>query len=224
METESLGKVLPRILFPYVQQWAESSGFTLLSRLLVDEQFQGLLEKYGDEMVTLMARDTPRNGAGRGNGKASARRAEPRVSETDANVNDLTSLQDRVLALEAQQEVQQALFEALRIKIRPLALALGCCPECLVGIEGCLKCGGQSTVGHYLPDYTLLETQVVSPLVARGVPLSLNDKKISDTGRQPKTSTITGKRSLNDKKISDTGRQSRASTVTGKGSRAWPKK
>ena len=55
---ESLGKVLPRILFPYVQQWAESSGFTLLSRLLVDEQFQGLIEKYGDEMVTLMAQVT----------------------------------------------------------------------------------------------------------------------------------------------------------------------
>jgi hypothetical protein len=148
-----------------------------------------------------MARDTPRNGNGQGNGKKSAPRAGPRVSETDANANDLTSLQDRMLALEAQQEVQQALFEALRIKIRPLALALGCCPECLVGIEGCPKCGGQSRVGHYPPDYTLLEAQVVSPLAARGVPLSLNEKKVSGTGCQ-----------------------SRASTATGKGSRPWPKK
>ena len=66
MENESLGKVLPRILFPYVQQWAERSGFTLLTRLLVDEQFLGLVEKYADEMVTLMSSVTPGNGNGRG--------------------------------------------------------------------------------------------------------------------------------------------------------------
>ena len=52
MQSETLGKMLPRILFPYVQQWAERSGMTLLSRLLVDEQFRGLLEKYGDEVMS----------------------------------------------------------------------------------------------------------------------------------------------------------------------------
>src|SRR4030095_15000814 len=112
-------------------------------------------------------------------GKRSVPRAKPHVSETDADADDLASLHDRVLALEAQQEMQQALFEALRIKIQPLALALGCCPECLVGIEGCQKCGGQSRVGHFPPDYALLETQVITPLAARGVPLSLNKKKVS---------------------------------------------
>jgi hypothetical protein len=195
MENESLGKVLPRTLLPYVQQWAERSGYTLLSRLLVDEQFQGLVEKYADEAVTLMSSGPPRNGNGRGSGKRSASSAEPRVSETDANADDLGSLQDRMLALEAQQEAQQALFEGLLIKIRPLALALGCCPECLVGIEGCPNCGGRSRVGHYPPDYTLLEAQVVSPLAARGVPLSLKKKKVSGTGRRSKATTTTRKES-----------------------------
>ena len=164
MKTESLGKVLPQVLLPHAQRWAERSRFTLLSRLLADEQFQELIEKYGEELATLMA---SRNGNGRGKGKKSAPRAEPRVSEPDAGADDLANLHDRVLALEAQQEVQQALFEALRIKIQPLALALGFCPECLAGIEGCPKCGGQSKVGHYPPDYALLEAQVIAPLAAR---------------------------------------------------------
>jgi hypothetical protein len=199
METESLGKTLPRILFPYVHQWAERSGYTLLSRLLVDEQFQGLVEKYGNEMMTRLASDTPTYGNGNrnggGNGKRTAPRAKPRASEIDANAVDLTSLQDRMLALEAQQEMQQALFEALRIKIRPLALALGCCPECLVGVEGCPRCMGQSRVGHYPPDYALLEAQVVTPLAARGVPLSLNKKKVSGPGRRSRATTTTRKES-----------------------------
>jgi hypothetical protein len=195
MENESLGKVLPRTLLPYVQQWADRSGYTLLSRLLVDEQFQGLVEKYADEVVTLMSSGTPTNGNGRGSGKKSAPSAESRVSEADADADDLASLHDRLLALEAQPEMQQALFEALRIKIRPLALALGCCPECMVGFEGCLKCGGQSRVGHYPPDYALLEAQVVTPLAARGVPLSLNKKKVSVTGRRSRATTTTRKES-----------------------------
>src|SRR4030095_4379163 len=142
MENEPLGTVLQRILFSYVQQWAERSGFTLLSRLLVDEQFQVFVEKYADEMVILMASSAPGNGNGWGSGKRSVPRAKPHVSETDADANDLASgersvprakphvsetdadaddlasLHDRVLALEAQQEMQQALFEALRIKIQ----------------------------------------------------------------------------------------------------------
>ena len=192
-ESESLGKVLPRILLPYVQQWAESSGFTVLSRLLVDEQFRGLVEKYADEVVTPMVSGTPGNGNGWGGGKRPAPRAESRVTETEADDADLASLQDRLLALEAQQGMQQALFEALRIKIRPLALALGCCPECLVGYEGCPNCGGRSKVGHYPPDYKLLEAQVVTPLSARGVPLTLKEKKVSGTGRRSRATTTTRK-------------------------------
>src|SRR5215207_814531 len=64
MSTDSLGKMLPRILFPYVQQWAERSGMTLLSRLLVDDQFRGLLEKYGDEIMNRMAQPDHRPPAG----------------------------------------------------------------------------------------------------------------------------------------------------------------
>jgi len=205
MQTESLGKVLPRILFPYVQQWAERSGMTLLSRLLVDEQFRGLIEKYGDEIVTRMAQAVPPpgngngNGNGKGNGKGNGSRlaphAEPRGSETDANTGDLTHLHDRVLAMEAQQEAQQALFEVLRTRIRPLALALGCCPECLVGVEGCPKCWGQSRVAHYKPDYTLLATNVVKPLAARGVPLVLSEIPASRTDHHSTQSTATRKRS-----------------------------
>ena len=194
MENESLGKALPRLLLPYVQQWADRSGLTLLSRILVDEQFQGLVEKYADEVVILMS-STPRNGNGnsRGNGKRSAPRPQPRVNGADAD--DLATLNDRVLALEAQQEMQQALFEALQTKIQPLALALGCCPECVVGIDGCPKCGGRSKVGLYPPDYALLEAQIVTPLAARGVPLSLKEKKVSGTGRPSKTTTTTRKES-----------------------------
>lgn len=193
MENESLGKSLPRFLLPYVQQWADSSGLTLLSRILVDEQFQGLVEKYADELVTRMSSSTPRNGNGRGNGKRSAPRAQSRDSGADAN--DLATLNDRVLALEAQQEMQQALFEALQIKIQPLALALGFCPECAVGIEGCPKCGGRSKVGLYPPDYALLEALIVNPLAARGVPLSLKKKKVSSTSRRSKATTTTRKES-----------------------------
>ena len=194
-ESESLGKVLPRLLLPYVQQWAERSGFTLLSRFLVDEQFQRLVEKYADQVVTPAAGGTPANGNGWRSEQGSAPRAESHVIETDADADDLASLHDRVLALEAQQEVQQALFEALRIKIRPLALALGCCPACLVGVEGCPNCGGRSKVGHYPPDYTLLEAQIVTPLAARGVPLSLKEKKASGRGRRSKATTTTRKES-----------------------------
>jgi hypothetical protein len=176
MDTESFGKVLPRMLFPYVQQWAERSQFTLLSHLLVDEQFQGIVDKYGSEILALLASYAPGNAHSRTNGKTSSPGGEPRVGDTDADVTDLKSLQQRVLTLEAQQEAQHAIFEALRTKFLPLALALGCCPDCLVGIEACPKCGGQSRVGYYESDYALLKAQVVSPLAARGVPLSLNDK------------------------------------------------
>jgi hypothetical protein len=83
-------------------------------------------------------------------------------------------LQERVLAMEAQETVLSILCN----RMRPLALALGCCPECLVGVDGCPKCWGQSRVAYYPPDVSLLEAQVVNPLAARGVPLQLTCKEV----------------------------------------------
>ena len=151
---------------------------TLLSRLLVDEQFRGLIEKYGDEIVTRMAQ-----AASAPNGNVLESRAEPLASENDGGPGDFTNLHARVLAMEAQQEAQQVMFDFLRSKVRPLALALGCCPECFVGMNGCPKCWGQSKVAHYAPDYTLLETQIVNPLAARGVSLVLGKTSASGAGR-----------------------------------------
>jgi hypothetical protein len=171
--------MIPRILLPYAQQWAERSGMTLLSRMLVDENLRALLEKYGDEMVQGVVNATSRRRAANGtsgtrNGYRPAPAEPPGVHETSSNGDDMARLLDRVSALEAEQRVQQALFDAVRTKIRPLALALGCCPECLVGVGGCPKCGGRSTVGYYPPDRALLESEVMRPLATRGVPLSLN--------------------------------------------------
>jgi hypothetical protein len=198
MSTDSLGKMLPRILFPYVQQWAERSGMTLLSRLLVDDQFRGLLEKYGDEIMSRMAQPDQRppagrpasdqghhqsNGNGYSNGYANGHddehaeppEAGPRASEPPANGSSLAKLQERVLAMEAQESA----LAILRSRMRPLALGLGCCPECLVGVEGCPKCWGQSRVAYYPPDVSLLEAQVINPLAARGVPLALKGPRRS---------------------------------------------
>jgi hypothetical protein len=207
MQTESLGKLLPRILFPYAQQWAERAGFALLSRLLVDDQFRDLIEKYSNELVILMAKAgsttlTNGNGHGRGGSLKPVSQADWRTDGLEPNGGpDLATLQDRVLAMEAAQQAQQALFEALRTKIRPLALALGCCPECLVGIDACPRCWGRSGVGHYQPDYALLDAQVVGPLAACGVPLVLE--------RAPST---------------DARRRRSKPSATKKGSKSWPKK
>lgn len=195
METDSLGKLVPRMLIPYAQEWAERSGMTLISRLLIDEQFRSLIEKYGDELasraIASMAQarngNNGHNGNGNGNGNngKGATAVAPRpVAEPDRSAEDLTRLQDRLLALETKHEIQQAIFETLRAKIRPLALALGSCPECLVGVEGCLRCGGQTRVGAYHPDFALLEAEIIQPLVTRGVPLSLQARKGPSTGRQ----------------------------------------
>src|SRR5262245_11125332 len=178
MQAESLGKMLPRILFPYVQQWAERSGMTLLSRLLVDEQFRGLLEKYGDEVMSRVMQPgvPPGNAPQQGSDPVAPPYASPGAPESPLNGSSLARLQERVLAMEAQETV----LSILRNRMRPLALALGCCPECLVGVDGCPKCWGQSRVAYYPPDVSLLEAQVVNPLAARGVPLQLGEPDRSD--------------------------------------------
>ena len=173
MQSETLGKMLPRILFPYVQQWAERSGMTLLSRLLVDEQFRGLLEKYGDEVMSRVMQPgyPPGNAPQQGSDPTAPPCASPGANDGPLNGSSLAKLQERVLAMEAQETV----LSILRNRMRPLALALGCCPECLVGVDGCPKCWGQSRVAYYPPDVSLLEAQVVNPLAARGVPLRLGE-------------------------------------------------
>ena len=90
---------------------------TLLSQFLVDEQFRGLIERYGNELVTRMAKEGPPLGNGNGREKKGkhASRVEPRAGEPD-NI-DLTSLQERVSTVEARQDAQEALFELLRTKI-----------------------------------------------------------------------------------------------------------
>jgi hypothetical protein len=195
MQAESIARVLPRTLFPYVQRWAERSGLILLSRLLADDEFCALIEKYGDEVERWLENrnHAPGNGSVQRNGSNPASRAQPSNGDTDADACDSESLRARVLAMEAQQEGQQAGFEALRAKMRPLALALGCCPDCFVGVDGCSTCSGRSKVAHYEPDYTLLATHVVNPLAARGVPVVLN--KRSHTERRSRESTATKKRS-----------------------------
>jgi hypothetical protein len=210
MQEESFGKMLPRILFPYVQQWADRSGMTLLSRLLVDEQFRGLIEKYGDEIVMTVARAAvpaptgratggrpvyggrPANGSRPANGGTPASHSESFGGETDANANDLRDLHDRVLAMEAQQDAQQVLFQTMRTRIRPLALALGCCPECFAGLDACPGCWGRSKVGFHPPDHALLQTQIIRPLAERGVSLVLTD---ATAARRSKESSATRKRS-----------------------------
>jgi hypothetical protein len=80
----------------------------------------------------------------------------------------------------------------LRNRARPLALALGCCPECLVGLDGCPKCWGQSRIAYFPPDVSLLEAQIVNPLSVRGVPLRLNKR---DRAHERKSNGVRRRRS-----------------------------
>jgi len=148
---------------------------TMLSRLLLDENLRALFDKYGDEIVqAALNAATRRPSVSDTVNGCNPAPAEPLRPQQASSNDDMARLLDRVSALEAEQRVQQELFDALRRKIRPLALALGCCPECFVGVAGCPNCGGQSVVAYFPPDGALLESQVLRPLAARGVPLSRN--------------------------------------------------
>jgi hypothetical protein len=171
MAAESLAKLLPKALFPYLHQWADSSGFTLLSKLLVDEQVQHLVEQYGDEIITLFS------GFAFGHNQRHAASTVAGTSNNefnDSDISGLQTLQERMLVLEKRQTELQAMFDMLRLKLQPLVLALGCCPDCLIGIEGCLNCDGRGGVGHFPPDRSLLEAQILGPLASRGVLVSLD--------------------------------------------------
>jgi hypothetical protein len=190
MDTDSLGKLIPRLLLPRAQEWAECAGHSFLSEILMDKQFGLLIERIG-EQLELRARSNLRRTQSGPDQYSSANPFEPpidkeTVPETRKNASratDMRRLQDRLSALEAQQEFQQAIFETLRKKIRPLALALGCCPECLVGVEGCANCDGKSKVAAFGPDLDLLQTEVIKPLASRGIPLNLSVGHESDLER-----------------------------------------
>jgi hypothetical protein len=162
---ESIGKLLSQFVLPFGQQWAASSGYPMLSKLLADEQLHGLVARYGDSMLAAVVE---------AKAKAAATRPGPRA---DAGVEsvELQNLAARLSAVETQHQQLSTLLETVRTRMRPLAQALGCCPECLVGVEVCPACWGKSTVGAYPPDLDLLRSRIVDPLAANGVQLRLTD-------------------------------------------------
>jgi hypothetical protein len=207
MQTDSIATMLPKVVLPYLGQWAERSGLTVLSKLLVDDQFLALIARYGDQFIPYPTsqRDGPHsNGNPSSNGYRSQRTQRKTPSDAashgdngsaDAEHADLADLQARVLAMEAKLEEQQTLFEVLRSKIRPLALALGCCPECMVGLEQCPRCFGESKVAHFEPDPELLRALIANPLIARGVPLTPDDPPEARSSRRSQNHPVTKKRS-----------------------------
>ena len=181
MESDSIAKLLPRLIFPHAQDWAERAGHTFLSKILVDDKFRLLVERIGEELES-RAR-SPKGRSLNGHSNQSKRKSSSKRPESDSHSSDLEAMQERLSTLESQYELQQAIFETVRKKIRPLALALGSCPECLVGVELCAKCAGHGKVGAYPPDYAMLSEEIIAPLVAQGTPLSLRVKKESKSTR-----------------------------------------
>jgi hypothetical protein len=185
MEPDSTGVLLPKVVFPYLRQWADHSGFEVLSKLLDDEQLLSLIQRYADQLIPepRPGNSTSVNGAAGRNGNRatgangarhpSYRPASPPRSLRAPEQSDLSQLHARVDAMEGQLLAQQAVLDVLRAKIRPLARALGCCPECMVGLEHCPRCLGRSVVGHFEPDRELLRALVLEPLATRGVPVSV---------------------------------------------------
>jgi hypothetical protein len=196
MESDSIGVLLPKVVLPYLRQWADHSGFEALSKLLVDEQFLSLIQRYADQFIpqakangngAYVNGSAGRNGNGDNgtDGERHAYRAAPPPRSPRAPEQpDLSELHARVDAMEGQLLAQQAMLEVLRAKIRPLAQALGCCPECVVGLEQCPRCFGRSAVGRFEPDRELLRALVLEPLAARGVPLSMRGESATRSRRR----------------------------------------
>ncbi|MBV9359726.1 MAG: hypothetical protein JO023_29800, partial [Chloroflexi bacterium] len=168
---------------------------TFLSRLLLDDQVCSVIERYGDELATYLnqLRVNDRARAGR-NGR---HRDGPSVAASVFMAEDdaLAQLRARVQAMEAQQAAVQSLLEGLQLKIRPLALALGSCTECFVGLDGCPRCAGQSRIGHNTPDVALLRALVVEPLAERGIPIALTSAQRSPRSRRSGASSTSRRRS-----------------------------
>jgi len=170
MSPDSISKLISQVLLPLGQQWASSNGYPTLSKLLADEQLHGLIARHGESMLTAFGE--ARSAAAKRN-TTQARNAPP--MEPGADSTELRQLTERLNAIEAQNQQVLSLLEMVRTKMRPLAQALGCCPECLVGVEICPACWGKSAVGGNPPDPELLKTYIVEPLAASGVPLRLNN-------------------------------------------------
>ena len=170
MPPESMSTLISQVLLPYGQQWAASNGYALVAKLLADEQLHGLVVRYGEPM--LAAWSEARAAAARHDGGHDRNRTR---SETGSDTFDLQQLSARLTAIEAQHHQLLTLLETVRTKMRPVAQALGCCPECLVGVEDCPCCWGKSTVGSNPPDLELLKSRIIEPLAASGVPLQLNE-------------------------------------------------
>jgi hypothetical protein len=162
-QPESASKLLSQLLLPFGQQWAASNGYPMLSKLLGDEDLHALVTRYGDSMLAAWAEAR----------EAAAAKPGPRA-EAICGDAELAKLGARLTAIEAQHQQLRTLLATVQIKMRPLAQALGCCPECLVGVEGCPACWGKSTVAANPPDLELLQARIVNPLAASGVPLQLN--------------------------------------------------
>jgi len=169
-QLETVGKLVSQHLLPFGQQWAASSGFPALAKLLADEQLHQLMARYGESVLSSFTQSKR---------PAATRATRPDDERARAGAPDDTELRElnaRVEAAEGQTRQVITLLEAVRSKMRPMAQALGCCQECLVGIEGCPACWGKSTVGGQAPDLELLESQIVEPLAASGVPLRLGQE------------------------------------------------
>jgi hypothetical protein len=184
MSPDSISKLISQVLLPLGQQWAAGNGYPTLSKLLADEQLHGLIARHGESM--LAAWGEAKSAAAKRN--AAQARSAPQM-EPSADNMELKQLTERLSAIEAQNQQVLGLLEMVRTKMRPLAQALGCCPECLVGVEICPACWGKSTVGGNPPDAELLKTYIVEPLAAGGVPLRLN-------GVAPRMRTVNGKSHL----------------------------
>jgi len=183
MSPDSISKMISQVLLPLGQQWAAGNGYPSLSKLLADEQLHGLIARHGEAMLAAW---TEAKSAAANRNAAQARNA-PRT-ESGADSVELQQLTDRLNAIEAQNQQVLGLLEMVRSKMRPLAQALGCCPECLVGVEICPACWGKSAVGANPPDVELLKSYIVEPLAAGGVPLRLN-------GAAPRMRAVNGKKS-----------------------------
>jgi len=181
MSPESISKLISQVLLPLGQQWAASNGYPTLSKLLADEQLHGLVARHGDSMLAAWAE--ARSAAAKRN--ATQARSAPRTESRNDSM-ELQQLAERLNAIETQNQQVLSLLEMVRTKMRPLAQALGCCPECLVGVEICPACWGKSAVGGNPPDPELLKTYIVEPLAASGVPLRLN-------GAAPRMRAVNGK-------------------------------
>ena len=51
-ELETVGKLVSQHLLPFGQQWATSSGFPALAKLLADEQLHQLMARYGESVLS----------------------------------------------------------------------------------------------------------------------------------------------------------------------------